>query len=268
MIVGPSIPCPIPNMLGGTSNFASSWLKITFWMLDAPRPPNSTGHVMQAHFASAFFACHCLARASRPTSLASASSRPARDLPGGRSTAFADSHWRASARNAASSGVSLKSMSLSLQPVDQAVAPFAGRAERKREQLRAAVEEMTIVLPREAHAAVQLDDLLAREVGRLARGDPRAARGHGQLGGTRRGPRGTVVGVGDAELDRGVDVGEPVLDRLERRHGPAERIAVQRELTRHLERALGAADLLERDQHGSAVEHVQDRSLASTVRER
>src|SRR6267142_336511 len=226
MIVGPSMPWPIPNMFGGTSNFASSWLKITFWIAEAPLPPNSAGHVMQAHFASAFFACHCLARPSRPTSLASTSSRPARDFPGGRSTAFASSHWRASARNAASSGVSLKSMS-GLQPVDQAVAPFAGRAEREREQLRAAIEEMAVVLPREADAAVHLDDVLARRVERLARRDPRAARSDRQLRGSGREGPSAVVGVGRGELDRGVEVGESVLDRLERRDRPAERIAVQ-----------------------------------------
>src|SRR5262245_15317 len=226
MIVGPSMPWPMPNMLGGTSYLASSWLKITFWMLEAPRPPYSTGHVMHAHFPSAFFACHCFARPSRPTSLASPSSRPARDLPGGRSLALASSHARASARNAASSGVSLKSMS-GLQSVDQAIAPLARSAERERQQLRAAIEEMAIVLPREADAAVHLDDLLARRVERLARRDPRAARGDRQLGGPGRERPGAVVGVRGGELDRGVEIGEPMLDRLERRNRTPERIAVQ-----------------------------------------
>src|SRR5262245_9135483 len=266
MIVGPSIPCPIPNMLGGTSYFASSWLKITFWIADAPRPPNSTGQVMQAHFASAFVACHCFARDSTPTSFASASSSPARCLPGALSTAFVSSQARASARKAASSGVSLKSMS-GLQSIDQAVAPLAGRTEREREQLRAPVEEMAVVLPREADAAVHLDDVLASQVERLARRDPRAARGHRQLGGPGRERPRAVVGVGRGELDRGVDVGEAVFDRLERRDRPAERIAVQRELARHLECALGAADLLEGREHGRAVEQIQDRRLVSAVRE-
>src|SRR5688572_14490996 len=180
MIVGPSMPWPIPNMFGGTSNFDSSWLKITFWMLDAPRPPNSTGHVMHAHFASAFLACHALARSSRPISFASASSRPARDLPGARSLAFFSSHARTSARNAASSGVSLKSMS-GLQSIDQAVAPLARGTEREREQLGTAIEEMAVVLPGEADAAVHLDAVLAGEVVRLARRDARAARGHRQF---------------------------------------------------------------------------------------
>src|SRR2546422_3415526 len=199
MIVGPSIPWPIPNMFGGTSYFVSSWLKITFWIADAPRPPNSAGHVMQAQWASAFFACHRFARSSSPTSFASASSRPARDLPGGRSTALPSNHLRTSARNAASSGVSLKSMS-GLQPVDQAVAPLARRAEREREQLRPAVEEMAVVLPREADAAVHLDDVLAGEIERLARRDPRTARGDRKLARSGRERPRAVVGVGRGEL--------------------------------------------------------------------
>ena len=53
------------NMFGGTSYCDSSWFQITFWIEVAPRPPYSTGHVMQAQFESAFFACQACARFSR-----------------------------------------------------------------------------------------------------------------------------------------------------------------------------------------------------------
>src|SRR6266498_5076888 len=65
---------------------------------------------------------------------------------------------------------------------------------------------------------------------------------------------GAVVGVGAGELGRDIDVGELVLDRLERSDRPPEGIALGRVGSRHIEAGLRAAYLLERDEDGSAVE--------------
>ena len=113
---------------------------------------------------------------------------------------------------------------------------------------------MAVELPGEAHAAVGLDVLLGRDVERVGRAHARRRRGHrevGRLGGER--PR-AVVRVGPRELDAHVHVHQLVLDGLERGDRPAEREAAERVLARHVERGLGAAHLLEGEQHGGPVE--------------
>ena len=73
---------------------------------------------------------------------------------------------------------------------------------------------------------------------------------------------GAVVGVGARQLGGDVDVGELVLDRLERADGAAEGVALQRIVARHLERRLRAADLLEGEQHGGAILQAPEQALA------
>jgi hypothetical protein len=99
-----------------------------------------------------------------------------------------------------------------------------------------------------------LDVLLGGEPERLRGTDPGGRGGHWQFGRARgERPRG-VVRVGPRQLGGHVHVDELVLDRLERRDGPAERKASHRVLPRHVERGLRAAHLLERHQHGGAVQ--------------
>src|SRR5262245_48766500 len=167
-------------MFGGVLNFDSSWFQITLWIPVAPRPPNSTGQVMQAQPASAFLACHSWARLMISSLSASFSASPLAPSLGSRSSALAVSQARAWARNAASSGVSLKSMvrvspgsgrALGVEALDQHVSPLARAAEREAQQLRAPVEHVAVEFPREADAAVQLDHLLAHLVEGVGRAD-------------------------------------------------------------------------------------------------
>ena len=85
---------------------------------------------------------------------------------------------------------------------------------------------------------------------------------HRQLRRAGRERPGAVVAVGAGQGRRDVHVGQHVLDRLERADRPAERHALQRIVAGHLQRPVGAADLLEGDQHRGAVEHLA-RSAAS-----
>ena len=117
-----------------------------------------------------------------------------------------------------------------------------------------AIVEMTIGLPREADAAMRLDVLLRRQMKCFGRGDTRGGGGQrqfGRIGGQR--PR-TVIGIRARQLDRDIDVGELVLDRLERADGAAERVALQCVVARHGQAGIGAADLLERDHDRGAIE--------------
>ena len=150
----------------------------------APRPPYSFGQVMQAQPRVGLACLPRLARArsrlaarrrlSRAGSSASPGVEPRCDCvePGTRAPR---------ARNAASSGVSLKSMRCSYAAVAGAVdhelvAPVAPAFRATtREQLRAPIEEVAVVLPGVADAAVHLDHLLAGQLERLAGGDARAA---------------------------------------------------------------------------------------------
>ena len=105
--VGPAMPIPAVNTSGGVRTRASSCRKIVLCIEVPPRPPYSTGHVMQAHPASALRACQ-----ARDRSISSGSSNSEMAdgaSPGASGSASATSHARASARNAASSGVSSRS---------------------------------------------------------------------------------------------------------------------------------------------------------------
>src|SRR5258705_4588465 len=103
--------------------------------------------------------------------------------PGSRRLAFLSRKARAPERNLASSGVSSKSMGFlrsqwgvgRFELGDQAVLPESGAAERQRKQLGAAVVEVAIELPGEAHAAMHLDDLFRRQVEGLVGGDARSS---------------------------------------------------------------------------------------------
>ena len=129
-------------------------------------------------------------------------------------------------------------------------------SEIDRQQLRAAVVEVAVELPREAHAAVGLDVLLGRFVERLGRADPRRGRGDRQFGGVGRQRPGAVVAVRVRQRVGDVHVGELVFDRLERCDRTTEREPPERVLFRHVQRRLRAADLFERKEHRGAVEQL------------
>ena len=57
-----------------------------------------------------------------------------------------------------------------------------------------------------------------------------------------------------------------MLHRLERADRPPEGNTIERIVAAHLQRAIGAADLLERQQHGRAVEHLSEDAPAITGR--
>ena len=103
MSVGAIMPCPIRKKFAGKSYWDSSCRQMTSSIGEAPRPPNSGAQPMQAQPASYFCFCHCLACSS------GVSARKASSLG-----ALSASHVAASSRKRASSGVSLKSISLLL----------------------------------------------------------------------------------------------------------------------------------------------------------
>src|SRR6516164_1170132 len=99
--------------------------------------------------------------------------------------ALASTHLRASARKAASCGVSSKFMALPLvwlcriplaHAVDQRVFPIGLAAEPQGERVGAAVVHVTVELPGETHAAVNLDVVLGAVLERLGRADARGRR--------------------------------------------------------------------------------------------
>src|SRR6266446_4406869 len=108
------MPSPIWNGCVSLPYTPSSCCQITRSIGVAPRPPYSLGQCRQAQPASAFFFCQAL-----PTSTISSFCsliRPSEDFESSASNCFgalASIHWRASARNAASWGVSSKFILLS-----------------------------------------------------------------------------------------------------------------------------------------------------------
>src|SRR5262245_3784628 len=227
-------------MAGGVLKRASSWLKITFSMRPRPWPPYSLGQVSTAQPASNLVACQRLAQ-----SIAALSSRSPSRL-GVVSSGFSfsrcfDRKARARVRNSASWGVSSKFMvspvgsvrcdlasalaapeAARLEARHQLLAPLVRRAERVCERACTAVEQMAVVLPGVPDAAVHLDHLLAGEHEGVARGDARAAGGDRQLVAAVRERPGREVAVRERDLDLGVDVGQAVLQRLERGHRATE----------------------------------------------
>ncbi len=75
---------------------------------------------------------------------------------------------------------------------------------------------------------------------------------------------GAVVAVRPRELDLAPQVGQAVLEGLERGDRAAERVAAVHELLGDLEGALGAAELLEGHEHGRAVENPVGQGRALT----
>ena len=108
MMVGPSMPMPMPNTFGGTWYLPSSWFQITDWIAVASRPPNSFGQVRQAQPLSFLQACHSLA----DLIVAGSSRSPSIELasPCASGLRCLERNARAAARNSASCGVSLKSI--------------------------------------------------------------------------------------------------------------------------------------------------------------
>src|SRR4029453_13305211 len=167
----------------------------------------SLGQVSTAQPSSNFLACQPLARWIVPASSRSLSSSAASSGP--RGCAFFSSQARAFFRNAASCGVSSKSIAapfgvsarrsgrgvLLLEALDQLLAPFVRRAERRAGEARAPVEEVAVVLPGEADAPVHLHHLLAGELEGVAGCDARGRRRHGQLRRVVRKRPGAVEGV-------------------------------------------------------------------------
>ena len=116
-MVGPHMPWPMMNMPESLPNGPSSCCQITRSIGVEPRPPYSFGQCRQAQPASAFFFCQAFAT-SRMLAPFSAV-RPSEDLRSSSSYCFgalAAIHALASARNAASCGVSSKFMALSFDP--------------------------------------------------------------------------------------------------------------------------------------------------------
>src|SRR5262245_24885870 len=131
---------------------------MTWWTGDSPRPPHSFDHVIAAKPASAFFRWNALAcvNPSSPNRLCHVSNVPRLG------SAFAARNARASARNAASSFVSLKSMVVlelrvgrgrrrgavraRLDPADEEILPVRHAPEHQPEELGAPVVEMAIEL--------------------------------------------------------------------------------------------------------------------------
>src|SRR5262245_17553654 len=127
---------------------------MTWWIGDSPRPPQSLGHESAAKPASAFFRWNAFAcfRPSSPYRLCHVSNVPRFG------SALAARNARASARNAASSLVSVKSIrdlafrcrrsggdggcrrvGARLDPGNETVLPARHAAEHEPEELRAAV---------------------------------------------------------------------------------------------------------------------------------
>src|SRR5438132_5882368 len=120
-MVGPHMPWPMMNIALSLPKAPSSCCQITRSIGLAPRPPYSFGQCRQAQPASAFFFCQAL-----PTSTISSFCsliRPSEHFESSASNSFGaleSIHLRASARNAASCGVSSKFILVLLWP-------FSGR---------------------------------------------------------------------------------------------------------------------------------------------
>ena len=95
---------------------------------------------------------------------------------------------------------------------------------------------------------MRLDVLLRRKWNASVADTRAAAAASGSSAASAAQRPGAVIGVGPRQFDRDIHVGELVLDRLERADRPAERIALQRIVARHLQAGIRAAHLLERDQ--------------------
>src|SRR3954453_15946669 len=105
MIVGPSIPTPIPSRIPGTPAFAISWLTMTCSIGPSPWPPNASGHGPPASPAPASVPCQARREATISCSSVSAPS-PRRT---GASPLCSSSQERTFSRYCACSGESFRS---------------------------------------------------------------------------------------------------------------------------------------------------------------
>ena len=64
MMVGPAMPMPTANTPVAATRLASSSLKMPSWMPPRPRPPYSTGQVIEPQPPSYLVRCHALHRAT------------------------------------------------------------------------------------------------------------------------------------------------------------------------------------------------------------
>src|SRR5215204_6749314 len=292
IMVGPHMPWPMMNMPESLPNGPSSCCQITRSIGDDPRPPYSFGQCRQAQPASAFFFCQAFATSRMLASLSAV--RPSEDLRSSSSYCFgalAPIQAFASARNAASCGVSSKFMALlavcvgwvsrrrnppsfraSLladgglrfanppydptlsrvllaHAVDQLIFPIGQAAERQRGGVGAAVVHVAVELPGKTHAAMNLDVVLGAMLERLRRADARSRCRFRQFRGVGRERPGAVIAIRARQRRRNIHVGEEVLHRLERADRSAEGDTVERIVAAHFERAIGAADLLEREEN-------------------
>src|SRR5215472_5831828 len=238
-MVGPHMPWPMMNIALSLPKGPSSCCQITRSIGEAPRPPYSFGQCRQAQPASAFFFCQAFAtsRILAPLSCV----RPSEDLRSSSSYclgALALIQLRASARNAASCGVSSKFIGkpqcvrwaersppfefdavgnaarcppyepsfaaprndaielrrvLLAHAVDQRVLPIGLAAKPERERVGTAVIHVTVELPGETHAAMDLDIVLGAMLERLRRADPRGSGGFRQFTGIGRERPGAVI---------------------------------------------------------------------------
>src|ERR1700694_3428547 len=233
IMVGPHMPWPMMNMPLSLAKGPSSCCQITRSIGVAPRPPYSFGQCRQAQPAPAFFFCQAFAtsRILAPLSWV----RPSEDLRSSSSYcfgAFATIQALASARNAASCGVSSKFIArcpsnpivvpanagttpfccLSRIPlphaVDQRVFPIGQTAERQRHRVRAPIIHVAIEFPGKTHAAMDLDVVLGAMLERLRRADPRRGGGLRQFRGVGGERPGAVVTIRTRQRRRDVHVGE------------------------------------------------------------
>ena len=107
MRVGPSSPSPRTLTRPGALARTYSSLKMTWWAMDAPRPPCSTGQPMQVHPSAASTFSHS-SRVSNPKVSSPEPPRPPRAANS--PVTWSDSQARISLRKASSSGRSRRSM--------------------------------------------------------------------------------------------------------------------------------------------------------------
>ena len=121
------------------------------------------------------------------------------------------------------------------------------RAEQLRTAMRAFEIQVHVVFPGDRDTAVQLDALGRHGVQRLAGGQPRG----GGVGGRRLDAR--VVDHGPRRGNRDVQIGHPMLERLEAADRTAELHSALGVFDGQFQTAFGGTDLLGRQQDGRGV---------------
>ncbi len=119
-------------------------------------------------------------------------------------------------------------------------------------------KQMGVGLPGKPNAAVNLDIFLGGETEGVTGCEARRGRGNRQFTGIGVQSPGGVVSIGARQFIPDVHIREPMFDGLKAADRPAKHIALQRIITRHLQAAIGAADLLEGEQHSRALQYPVD----------